>query len=159
MDRRSSVGDMKRLLAVLLAALLVTPALAQIRITRPTTPPATTAPDLSDVPAGYRVVSGRVRADGEVRLPAGSTVRVTLVDVTGSGAARKPLVDFSFPTPRLSTPYQMQFNPVRLKPGRTYAVTAQVYGPNGRLLYSSAAPQELPQGRNIVLDLRVAPTR
>ncbi|WP_019587207.1 YbaY family lipoprotein [Deinococcus apachensis] len=154
---------MKRLLAVLLAALLAAPAAAQIRITRPTTPPATTAsttaPDLSDVPAGYRVVSGRVRAGGEVRLPAGSTVRVSLVDVTGSGTVRKPLVDFSFSTPRLSTPYQMQFNPVRLNPGRMYAVTAQVYGPNGRLLYSSVAPQELPQGRNVVLDLRVAPVR
>lgn len=154
---------MKRFLAVLLAALLAAPALAQIRITRPTTPPApaapATAPDLSDVPAGYRVVSGRIRAGGEVRLPAGSTVRVSLLDVTATGAASKPLVEFSFPTPRLSTPYQMQFNPVRLKPGRVYAVTARVYGPDGRLLYRSAAPQELPQGGNTVLDLRVAPAR
>lgn len=154
---------MKRFLAVLLAALLAAPALAQIRITRPAPPPApaapATAPDLSDVPAGWRVVSGRIQAPRDVRLPAGSTVTISLEDVTLADAPSTTLLRVSFPVSRLSTPYQIQFNPVRLNPRRTYAVRTQVRGPDGRLLYTSDTRQELPGGRNAVLNLRVVPVR
>ncbi|WP_034386259.1 YbaY family lipoprotein [Deinococcus sp. YIM 77859] len=154
---------MKRRTILLLATLLATPALAQgITITRPSTPPATTptaVPALTDVPAGWRVVSGRIRAPQAVRLPAGSTVTVRLEDITRLNAPRTALLTISFPASRLSTPYQLQFNPVRLDSRRVYAVTARVYGPQGRLLYRSAAAQELPPGRNVVMDLRVVPVR
>lgn len=153
---------MKRLSALLLTALLATPALAQIRITRPATPPATTtttAPDLTDVPAGYRVVSGRIRAARDVRLPAGSTVTVSLEDDSPSASRRRSLLEIGFSTPRLSAPYQMQFNPVRLNARRTYVVVARVYGPDGRLLYSGAANQSLPEGRNVVVNVLVTPVR
>lgn len=159
-----SVNSMKRLATVLLAALLAAPALAQgITITRPATLPAsatkTTPPSLSEVPAGWRMVSGRVGASRDVRLPAGSTVTVSLEDVTLVNRPAVTLLKVSFSTPRLSAPYQLQFNPVRLNPRRVYAVVANVYGPDGRLLYRSAAAQELPQGRNVMLDLRVVPVR
>lgn len=157
-----SVNGMKRLVTVLLAALLATPALAQgITITRPTPSPASAAtlPNLSEVPAGWRVVSGRVRAPRDIRLPTGSTVTVSLEDVTLVNRPATILLKASFSTPRLSAPYQLQFNPVRLNPRRVYAVTANVYGPDGRLLYRSGAAQELPQGRNVVMDLRVVPAR
>ena len=154
---------MKRLSALLLAALLFTPASAQIRITRPTTPPAgtmtTTAPDLTDVPAGYRVISGRIRAARDVRLPAGSTVTVSLEDASPSASTRRPVLEISFSTPSLSSPYQMQFNPVRLNARRDYVVVARVYGPNGRLLYSGASNQNLPGGRNVVVNVLMTPVR
>lgn len=152
---------MKRRLSLLLAALLASSALAQgITITRPSTPPApTSVPALSDVPAGWRVIGGRVRASQAVRLPAGSIISVRLEDVTRLNAPGSTLLEIRFPATRLSAPYQLQFNPVRLNPRRVYAVTARVYGPGGRLLYRSAAAQELPQGRNVVMDLRVVPVR
>lgn len=150
---------MKRVFPVLLAALLISPALAQgIRIVRPGTPPPattpSTAPDLSDVPAGWRVVAGRVSAPSTVRLPAGSIVTVAIQDVTG-GRTPSTLLEVSFPTTKLSTPYQLQYNPVRISPRREYVVTARVNDARGRLLYRSAARQELPEGRAATLNLRV----
>jgi putative lipoprotein len=152
---------MKRFLPVLLAALLTSPAVAQgITITRPGAAPATTfAPSLSEVPAGWRMLSGRVRAPRDVRLPAGSTVSVSIEDVTRMDVPSTTLLNISFPATRLSAPYQMQFNPVRLSPRRVYAVTARVTGPNGRLLYLTTTVQELPQARNAVMDVRVMPVR
>ncbi|MCP2015953.1 putative lipoprotein [Deinococcus sp. HSC-46F16] len=151
---------MKRTLPLLLAALLASPALAQgIRIVRPSTPPpATTAstPDLSDVPAGWRVVAGRVSAPSTVRLPAGSTVTVAIQDVTG-GRSPSTLLEVSFPTTKLSTPYQLQYNPVRINPRREYVVTARVNDARGRLLYRSVTRQDLPESRTAVLNLRVTP--
>lgn len=155
------------LLAALLAVSALAPAaLAQgIRITRPATAPAAASPapsfsaDLSDVPAGWRVLSGRVRAPRDVRLPAGSTVSVAIEDVTRLDAPSRTVLNVSFPATRLSAPYQMQFNPVRLSPRRVYAVTARVNDARGRLLYLTTTQQELPTGRNAVMDVRVTPVR
>jgi len=152
----------QRLTPLLLAALLAPPALAQgIRTNRPSTPPATSsaAPSLSDVPAGWRVLSGRVRAPRDVRLPAGSTVSVAIEDITRLDAPSRTVLNVSFPATRLSTPYQMQFNPVRLSPRRVYAVTARVKDADGRLIYLTTTQQELPTGRNVVMDVRVTPVR
>lgn len=157
--------------ALLLAALLAVPALAPsalaqgIRITRPATAPAAASPassatvDLSEVPAGWRVLSGRVRAPRDVRLPAGSTVSVAIEDVTRLDAPSRTVLNVSFPATRLSAPYQMQFNPVRLSPRRVYAVTARVKDANGRLIYRTTTRQDLPTGRNAVMDVRVTPVR
>ncbi|WP_102125596.1 YbaY family lipoprotein [Deinococcus planocerae] len=151
-------------LPLLLAALLTPSAPAQMTITRPPPPAASVQPSAapavpSDLPAGWRVISGRVRAPAEVRLPAGSTVTVSLEDVTRQEGASLSRVQASFPISRLSTPYQLQFNPVRLRPGRTYALTARVTAPDGRLLYRTTTPQPLPTARNAVQDVAVSAVR
>ncbi|GAA5535115.1 YbaY family lipoprotein [Deinococcus aluminii] len=155
---------MKRFAALLLAALLATPASAQsITITRTTTSTSTNTsapmPSLTDVPAGWRVVSGRISAPNEVRLPSGSTVTLNIEDVTRLNAPSTTRLTVSFPSTRLSTPYQFQYNPARMNPRRVYAVTVRVTGPNGRLLYSSNKAQELPRSQNAVLNLKVTPAR
>ncbi|WP_034353531.1 YbaY family lipoprotein [Deinococcus phoenicis] len=152
---------MKRLSALLLAALFAAPVSAQgITITRTTVSSTqTTTPNMTDVPAGWRVVSGRVQAPNNVRLPSGSTVTISLEDVTRLNGSGKTLLKVDFPATRLSTPYQFQYNPARMNPRRVYAVTVRVNGPNGRVLYSSNKAQELPRTRSAMLDLRVTPAR
>ena len=102
------------------------------------------------------MVAGRVSAPSTVRLPAGSIVTVAIQDVTG-GRSPSTLLEVSFPATKLSTPYQLQYNPVRINPRRDYVVTARVNDARGRLLYRSASRQELPGSRAAVLNLRVAP--
>ncbi|KEF33652.1 hypothetical protein RDMS_11270 [Deinococcus sp. RL] len=153
---------MKRAFSLLLATLVFSVASAQgIRIVRPGTPPSAPAaapastspvPSLADVPAGWRVLGGRIYAPSAVRLPAGSIVTVTLGDTAGA-----TLLEVSFPATRLSAPYQLQYNPVRLNPRREYVVTARVSDARGRLLYRSASAQALPGDRAAALDLRVVP--
>ncbi|WP_216324831.1 YbaY family lipoprotein [Deinococcus aestuarii] len=151
-------------LPLLLAALLAPSALAQMTITRPSAPtpgvqPTATPAVPADLPDGWQVISGRVRAPAEVRLPAGSTVTVSLEDVSRRDGPSLFRVQASFPVSRLSTPYQLQFNPVRLRPGRTYALTARVTAPGGRLLYRTTTPQPLPTARNAVQDVVVSAVR
>lgn len=155
---------MKCFLPLVLAALLSPAALAQMTITRPSVPASSVPSSLlpavpSDLPAGWRVVSGRVRAPAEVRLPAGSTVTVSLEDVTRQDGPSLFRVQASFPASRLSTPYQLQFNPVRLRPGRSYALTARVTAQDGRLLYRTTTPQPLPGPQNAVQDVAVSAVR
>lgn len=152
---------MKRRTLLLTATLLSTPALAQgIRIVRPTTPTTTTSTTTTvQVPAGWHVVTGRVRAPRDVRLPAGSTVTISLEDVTREDEPSTTVLKVDFPTSRLSTPYQLQFNPVRLSEDRTYIVTARIYNASGRLLYISRTRQELPSAKNVIMDLNVVAAR
>ena len=74
-------------------------------------------------------------------------------------APSRTVLNVSFPATRLSAPYQMQFNPVRLSSRRVYAVTARVKDARGRLIYLTTTQQELPAGRNTVMDVRVTPVR
>ncbi|MEF2276983.1 YbaY family lipoprotein [Deinococcus sp. YIM 134068] len=157
---------MKLCLPLLLAALLVPPALAQgMTITRPSVPapasqPPTASPALpADLPAGWRVLSGRVRAPAEVRLPAGSVVTVAIEDVSGQTGLSLSRVRASFPVSRLSTPYRLEFNGSRLRPGRTYAVTARITDPGGRVLYRTSVIQPLPAARSAVQDVVVEGVR
>ena len=157
---------MKFLTPVLAVALLCTPALAQSRIGGVTlTPIPAPAPgrslpqsERSDVPAGWQEILGRVSAPGTVNLPAGSRVNVIVDDPTRTGAARQVL-RVTFSTPRLSTPYQIVFNPTRLVSGRTYGVRATVTDRQGRVLYASTAYARLPQGTRATLNLSVSPVR
>ncbi|BDP43127.1 hypothetical protein DAETH_30960 [Deinococcus aetherius] len=147
-----------------LAALLAPGALAQMTITRPSAPASSVPSSLlpavpADLPDGWRVISGRVRAPAEVRLPAGSTVTVSLEDVSRQDGPSLSRVQASFPVSRLSTPYQLQFNPGRLRPGRAYAVTARVTAPGGRLLYRTTTRQPLPTAQNAVQDVLVSAVR
>jgi len=145
--------------------LLVSPALAQTTIGGVTlTPikPATTAPatpastsggdyDAESIPSGYREVRGRVTGPSEgLRLPAGSRIMVSLVDLT----AAKALVDIEFGTTRLSTPYQMVYNPVRLNAAHKYAVRAMIADRTGKVLYRSA-DVSLPDGKRVTLNVPV----
>lgn len=146
---------MKRLSTLLLSVLLAAPAAAQgLTITR-STPPQLSVPVLSELPEGWRLLRGRVRAPRAVRLPEGSRVMVRLLDQARPGS---PLLEIEFPASKLSTPYQLQYNPVRLSPSRTYVVAASVVGPDGRVLYSGLT-REVPSSRNAVMDLRVMSAR
>lgn len=145
--------------------LLASPALAQTQIGGVTlTPikPAASAPapvsstassdyDAESIPKGYREVKGRVTGPTEgLRLPAGSQIMVSLVDLT----AAKSLVDIEFSTSRLSTPYQMVYNPVRLNAAHKYAVRAVIADKNGKVLYRSA-DVALPGGQRVTLNVPV----
>ncbi|WP_192930837.1 YbaY family lipoprotein [Deinococcus sp. AJ005] len=142
--------------------LLAPSALAQTQIGGVTlTPikPAATAPATSNqddynresIPKGYREVRGRVIGPSEgLRLPAGSQIMVRLVDLT----AAKSLVDIKFSTTRLSTPYQMVYNPVRLNAAHKYAVRATIADKNGKVLYSST-DTALPDGVRVTLNVPV----
>ncbi|GAA5514246.1 hypothetical protein Dcar01_03001 [Deinococcus carri] len=152
---------MKRIMTLLLAALVAAPAAAQtIIITRPATPAAqTSVPSLQEVPSGWRVLTGRIRAPQEVRLPAGSMVVLSVQDVTRVNGNHPTLVKVNFPATRLSAPYQVQYNPARLNPRRVYVLNVRVTGPNGNVLYTSSQQQELPRTQNAVMDLQVKPAR
>ncbi|GGO37713.1 YbaY family lipoprotein [Deinococcus humi] len=145
--------------------LLVSPALAQTTIGGVTlTPikPAATSPaapvstsgndyDAESIPSGYREVRGRVTGPSEgLRLPAGGRIMVSLVDLT----AAKALVDIEFGTTRLSTPYQMVYNPVRLNAAHKYAVRAMIADRTGKVLYRSA-DVSLPDGKRVTLNVPV----
>lgn len=155
------------LAATLTGALLASAALAQTQIGGVTlTPikPAATAPATSraaastqddysaeSIPKGYREVRGRVTGSSEgLRLPAGSRIMVSLVDLT----AAKSLVDIEFGTTRLSTPYQMVYNPVRLNAAHKYAVRAMIADKGGKVLYRSA-DVALPDGKRVTLNVPV----
>lgn len=160
------------LAATLAGALLASAALAQTQIGGVTlTPikPAATAPATSSaatsraaastqdnysaesIPKGYREVRGRVTGPSEgLRLPAGSRIMVSLVDLT----AAKSLVDIEFGTTRLSTPYQMVYNPVRLNAAHKYAVRAMIADKGGKVLYRSA-DVALPDGKRVTLNVPV----
>jgi uncharacterized lipoprotein YbaY len=138
---------------------LLTAAPAQTQIGNVTLTPAK-APAASpaggytgeDVPSGWREIRGRVTGPNgsALRLPAGSEVRVTLLDTT----AGTSLLDVSFATPRLSTPYQLVYNPVRLSATHTYVVRAEIVDARGQVLYRSA-DAALPGARLAALNLAV----
>lgn len=142
---------MTRASVLLLTALLSAPAAAQGLTITPTTSPRLPVPLVSELPEGWRLLRGRVRAGDDVRLPAGSTVYIRLLDQM---RPESPLLEIDFPAAKLSTPYQVQYNPVRLSTRRTYVVVASVVGPDGQVLYTGT-PRELPASRNAVMDLRV----
>lgn len=157
---------MRFLTPVLAVALLGSPALAQGRIGDvtltpiPAPAPARGLPQSarSDVPAGWQEIMGRVSAPATVNLPAGSRVNVIVDDPTRTGAARQVL-RVSFAASRLSTPYQIVFNPTRLVSGRVYGVRSTVTDRQGRVLYASTAYARLPQGTTSTLNLSVSPVR
>ncbi|MFK7602970.1 YbaY family lipoprotein [Deinococcus sp. SM5_A1] len=141
--------------------LLASSGLAQTRIggvtLTPIKPPAAAPATSNDdsgresIPRGYREVRGRVTGPSEgLRLPAGSQIMVSLVDLT----AAKSLVDIKFSTTRLSTPYQMVYNPVRLKSAHKYAVRASIVDKGGKVLYSSQ-DTALPDGMRVTLNVPV----
>jgi putative lipoprotein len=145
--------------------LLLSPALAQTTIggvtltpikpaaTAPAAPSTTSGSDYNaeSIPRGYREVRGRVTGPGEgLRLPAGSRIMLSLVDLTTA----KALVEIEFATPRLSTPYQMVYNPVRLNAAHKYAVRALIADRNGKVLYRSA-DVALPDGQRVTLNVPV----
>lgn len=125
----------------------------------PATAPATSSQPASgqdgyereSIPSGYREVRGRVTGPREgLRLPAGSQIMVSLVDLTDA----RSLVEFEFGTTRLSTPYQMVYNPVRLNSAHKYAVRAVIADRNGKVLYRSA-DVALPDGQRVTLNVPV----
>ncbi len=144
--------------------LLASPALAQTQIggvtLTPIKPAAAPAPasstsssdyDAESIPKGYREVRGRVTGPSEgLRLPAGSRIMVSLVDLTNA----KALVDIEFGTTRLSTPYQMVYNPVRLNAAHKYVVRAMIADRNGKVLYRSG-DVTLPEGQRATLNVPV----
>lgn len=163
--------SMKNLTPVLLTTLLLAAPLstaqAQTRIggvtltpigkAAPTTPaPSSSSSRVSqhsylDVPAGMREVRGRISASSEgVRLPAGSTINVSITDV----ASGRAVIGINFKTTRLSTPYQMIFSPNRIATTRRYVVRAVISDAGGKLLYRSA-DVTLPTGPQATLNLSV----
>ncbi|MFC4427816.1 YbaY family lipoprotein [Deinococcus navajonensis] len=160
---------MKVFLAAALLTTLTTGALAQTRVGNilitPAKPAATqSAPSgrtttggaaSSAVPAGMRELRGRVtlRGGGEMRLPAGSQVTVTVQEY--GRLPVNPVVRVQFPATRLSAPYQVYFNPTRLTSGRRYAIGAVVTDRSGQVLYASDPVLALPQGMRVTLNLPV----
>ncbi|GGM04298.1 YbaY family lipoprotein [Deinococcus aerophilus] len=140
---------------------LLTTAPAQTQIGNVTLTPAK-APAVSmaasyageDVPSGWSEIKGRVTGPNgsALRLPAGSEVRVTVLDTT----AARILLDVSFGTTRLSTPYQLVYNPVRLSDTHEYVVRAEIVDARGKVLYRSA-DAALPSARRAALNLAVRP--
>ncbi|CAM3438795.1 YbaY family lipoprotein [Deinococcus saxicola] len=147
---------------VLVLGLSLAPsALAQTRIggvtLTPIRPPAAAPATSNDdydhdsIPRGYREVRGRVTGPREgLRLPAGSQIMVSLVDLTAANS----LVDIKFSSPRLSTPYQMVYNPVRLNATHKYAVRATIADKSGKVLYFSQ-DAALPDGMRVTLNVPV----
>lgn len=106
---------------------------------------------MSSVPAGWTEVRGRISgAGGAVKLPSGSRVNVSVRDLS----APAQVMQISFATPRLSTPYQVMLGSGRLNAGHRYALVATVTGADGKVLYTSA-PTALPQGKNVQVNLMV----
>lgn len=162
-----------KFLSPLLAALLISTAAAQTKIGNVTlTKPAAPAPvmrraapavqntttntsnsmDKANVPAGFIEVTGRVSAAaGTVNLPTGSTVSVSVNNLTRPSQ----VVRIQFKTTRLSTPYQIVFNPGRLNSADTYGVQATVTDASGKLLYSSDRAATLPKGNRAVVNVTV----
>lgn len=124
-------------------------------VMRPATPAASQSNDTmstADVPAGFIEVRGRVNAAaGTVNLPAGSTINISVNDLTRPAQ----VVRIQFKTKRLSTPYQIVFNPSRLNSTHTYAVQATVTDAAGKVLYSSDASALLPKGNRAVVNITV----
>ncbi|MDV6375855.1 YbaY family lipoprotein [Deinococcus arenicola] len=158
-------------LGLSITSLLLAPsALAQTQIggvtLTPINPPASTPTPASSpspaatpsddytreaIPSGYREVKGRVTGPSEgLRLPPGSQIMVSLVDLTAPAS----LVDIKFSTTRLSTPYQMVYNAVRINAAHKYAVRSTIMDASGKVLYRSA-DVALPDGARVVLNVPV----
>lgn len=113
---------------------------------------STTTASTIVVPAGSQEVRGRVMAaSGAVRLPAGSRVNVSVHDLTRPAQ----VVQVSFGTTRLSTPYQMVFSPGRLNSAHTYAVEASVVDASGKVLYTSDRSATVPNSRRAEVNVTV----
>ena len=172
----ASIGGMKFPVSLTFAALfaLALPsAQAQIRIgdvtlTKPAQPAPVQQPSIParpasstrsgaamtpmTVPAGSYQVQGRISAaQGTVSLPAGSSVSVSVNDLTRPAQ----VVQIQFKTSRLSTPYQLFFNSGRINPAHRYAVQATVTDASGKVLYRSDSSALLPGGKNAVVNVTV----
>lgn len=106
----------------------------------------------AQVPAGFYEIRGRVSAaQGNVTLPAGSTISVSVNDLTRPAQ----VVQIGFKTTRLSTPYQVFFNPSRINPAHRYAVQATVTDASGKVLYRSDASALMPQSKSSTVNVTV----
>lgn len=145
---------------LLLPLILFGSAAAQTRIGNIIlTPAGQTAPKgksvSAAVPTGMREISGRVSAGGTVRLPAGSKVTVTVQEYNTRNM--NTVVNVTFGTTKLDTPYQVYFNPVRINEGRRYAIRATVRDASGNTLYVTDPVLEIPRAQKATLTLRVRP--
>lgn len=140
--------------------------IGSVILTKPTTPAPVSAPaprrvpaasstgsstststsGISNVPAGWYEVRGRVGSNKPGSLPAGSTVTVLMEDAT----ARGQFVQIQFKTSRLSTPYQIIFSPGRLNGSHKYTIRATVADAAGKELYSSYAYAVPSSARNVI---------
>ena len=102
-----------------------------------------------------REISGRVSAGSTVRLPAGSKVTVTVQEYNTRNM--NTVVNVTFGTTKLDTPYQVYFNPVRINEGRRYAIRATVRDASGNTLYVTDPVLEVPKAKKATLTLRVRP--
>lgn len=103
--------------------------------------PASSAPSMT-VPSGMYEVRGYITGPSAVSLPAGSTVTLTLNNVTRPAQ----LLTVNFKTRSLPSNYQMYFNSGRLNSTDRYVVRATVADPSGKVLYRST---DVTLGRNV----------
>ncbi len=112
----------------------------------------------SDLPKGWRQISGRVLASGgDVRLPAGSKVVMSIEELAPNLAWRSTYLRVEFGSTSLSTPYTLQFSPQRFRSGSRYAVRAKVYNARGHLLYANQTLYPVPDQRTANLNITVHP--
>lgn len=136
--------------------------IGNVTLTKPTQQPAPFHPapaasagnsmTTAQVPAGFYEIRGRVSAaQGTVTLPAGSNISVSVNDLTRPAQ----VVQIQFKTTRLSTPYQIFFNPSRINPAHRYAVQATVTDASGKVLYRSDASALMPQSKSSTVNVTV----
>ncbi|WP_261664719.1 YbaY family lipoprotein [Deinococcus sp. Marseille-Q6407] len=113
---------------------------------------ATTAP--SDLPAGWRHLSGDIFGSKAVTLPAGSKVQVAIEAVNRSTGRHIPHLLVDFGAESLPTQYYVNYNPARMNMAKyDYVVQAKVFDANGKMLYMSDARQPLP--RDVAAKLKI----
>ncbi|ADY27061.1 hypothetical protein Deipr_1929 [Deinococcus proteolyticus MRP] len=108
----------------------------------------------SDLPAGWRHLSGDIFGSKAMNLPAGSKVQVAIEAVNRATGQHTPHLLVDFGAEMLPTQYYLNYNPARMNTARyDYVVQAKVFDASGKMLYMSDARQPLP--RDVAAKLKI----
>ncbi len=118
----------------------------------------------SEPPAGAdaasRTLSGTVAYRERIALPPDAQVKVTLADVGRADAPAIVIAQSEFPSEgrQVPIPFSLTFDPARIAPRGTYAVSARITDASGTLLWITDTRVPLPAPGETV-DLRLVSAR
>ncbi|GHF95879.1 hypothetical protein GCM10017783_04740 [Deinococcus piscis] len=108
----------------------------------------------SNLPAGWRHLSGDIFGSKAVTLPAGSKVQVAIEAVNRTTGQHIPHLLVDFGAQVLPTEYYINYNPARMNTAKyDYVIQAKVFSADGEMLYMSDARQPLP--RDVAAKLKI----
>ena len=99
----------------------------------------------SDLPSGWRHISGSVAGAYAKTLPAGSRVQVAIEAINRATGRHTPHLVVNFAAAELPADYFINYNPGRMNTAENdYVIQAKVFAAGGDMLYMSDTRQPLP---------------